>query len=313
MPRTLRAMSRWCLVLWAWCWCACTIAPLDVSGRRCPCAAGYVCDSARDVCVSSAEAGAPDAHVEPDAYVDPVDANVDAGSVDVGTDAAVIDANPVDAGPLDPTACDDVFASRVFCSGFENASLSEWAGITMSGGGVGARSTGSPYRGLAAFHSQVSAPSARGEIAADFAAPFATGNVYVRFYAYVGPGAVSDRVEPVALTRIAGPNDGVFLQLGAAQTSVHIAAGVTVDRTTTADIPRGRWVCVQLSVALGASGNVKLSFGGSEVLAVNSIDTRVTNGYDRLRIGILDSSTINTSGEISVDEVVVDHSFIPCD
>jgi hypothetical protein len=50
---------------------ACTIEQLDLSNKRCPCVSGYVCDEARDLCVTSL----------PDAEVDAaVDARPDVGS-----------------------------------------------------------------------------------------------------------------------------------------------------------------------------------------------------------------------------------------
>jgi hypothetical protein len=65
----------------------CIIAPLDVNGRRCPCAPGWTCDTVRDLCVQL-DAGtldAPDAPDGPDAPR-PTDAGTDAPS-DAGSDA----------------------------------------------------------------------------------------------------------------------------------------------------------------------------------------------------------------------------------
>lgn len=42
---------------------ACSVEELDLSGKRCPCVEGYVCDDTRDLCVTSL----PDASIEADA------------------------------------------------------------------------------------------------------------------------------------------------------------------------------------------------------------------------------------------------------
>lgn len=50
--------------------CGCSVGELDLSNKRCPCVAGYLCDEARDVCVIALPDAAPDASSDADAKSD---------------------------------------------------------------------------------------------------------------------------------------------------------------------------------------------------------------------------------------------------
>jgi len=71
---------------------ACNLGEVDLTGKECPCAQGWVCDRSVNECVRDLDAG-PDAG--PDAGRDAgLDAGMDAGPPDGGPDAG-----PPDAGP----------------------------------------------------------------------------------------------------------------------------------------------------------------------------------------------------------------------
>ena len=87
---------------------ACTAGDVDLEGRACPCASGFTCDVARDVCVRGSgprDGGAIDAPLFDGGAVDapPTDAGRhDAGPADAGAfDASTPDGGPPDGGPLD--------------------------------------------------------------------------------------------------------------------------------------------------------------------------------------------------------------------
>ena len=94
---------------------ACNLGEVDLTGKECPCAQGWVCDRSVNECVRALDAG-PDAG--PDAGIDagPRDAGEDGGPLDAGEDSG-----PADAGPpcailmvidpaADPTGDPDVVA-----------------------------------------------------------------------------------------------------------------------------------------------------------------------------------------------------------
>jgi len=75
------------------------VPAVDESGRACPCASGYVCCPATNMCMLQGSTCAPDASVAPS-----VDASVDASVRDSAPDhAAIPDAAPpaIDAAPID--------------------------------------------------------------------------------------------------------------------------------------------------------------------------------------------------------------------
>lgn len=106
MSRLPLAVASACLVLGA-----CSLGEVDLTGKECPCAQGWVCDRAANECVREHDGG-PDAG--------PEDAGLDAGPADGGVDGGP-DAGPPDAGPpcailmvidpaVDPTGDPDVVA-----------------------------------------------------------------------------------------------------------------------------------------------------------------------------------------------------------
>jgi hypothetical protein len=82
---------------------ACTVPELDLDGRPCPCATGYVCDTSRNACVRPAAAS---------------DGGRDSGrDASRGSDAGGRDAGESDGGP--PPEC-------VFMDDFEDGALDGW-------------------------------------------------------------------------------------------------------------------------------------------------------------------------------------------
>jgi len=49
MPHALRVV----LLVSLWCFAGCSFGEVDLSGKSCPCADGYVCDVPSDVCVAN--------------------------------------------------------------------------------------------------------------------------------------------------------------------------------------------------------------------------------------------------------------------
>jgi hypothetical protein len=120
---------------------SCAVADLDLAGKHCPCADGYVCDPQTDTCVFPASGD--DGGRQLDGAVG--DANADApgqgdtGSKDGSTpDARAEDGNAGDSGGTDATA-DVASDAATFACGPMNCLTTEWCDIvtyvSLDGGG----------------------------------------------------------------------------------------------------------------------------------------------------------------------------------
>lgn len=68
---------------------ACTVPDLDLTGKHCPCASGWTCETSTDLCVRApGDDAAPDDGAAPDG-----------AAIDAPTDARVVDGPPVDGDP----------------------------------------------------------------------------------------------------------------------------------------------------------------------------------------------------------------------
>jgi len=80
-----------------------------------------------------------------------------------------------------------------------------------------------------------------------------------------------------------------------------------------ADVPRDRWFCLQVHIAIGNVGAVELTIDGRAPLVTGATDTRAGNSsYSNLEAGVTASAG---QGPVVmwIDEVVADRSPVACD
>jgi hypothetical protein len=301
------------LAVWA---SGCFVEELDLEGRRCPCADGWSCDAARDVCMRDA---APDAGRGMDAAIPDAgrsdagrdDAGrTDGGSSDAGMDDAGRDGGRRDAGDLDSTSCDDVNFGRVFCDGFEsNMSFPEWDGTSTRVDGVTDRETSNVYRGTGAFSAVTSAPDSAAYLSNESLGPYASGTIWARAYLFIPSTPALDLVSVI----YAGydGNDGVAVEISGDEILLYnVLADVDMSGGT---IPLDAWFCVEIGVTIGTIGAVVLRVDDVERARLDG-DTSSTPGYSILTVGLNWTSSLTNTASVLVDEVVFHTSGpIGCD
>lgn len=308
---------------------SCVVEPLDLEGRQCPCAEGWTCDAARDVCVrviapdasfdggmDAGRADAGDAGREMDSGIDGAtprdagpDAGIDAGIVDVdgGFDAGM---QSDDAGGLDSTSCDDVNAGRVFCDGFEtNMTYPEWDGVTVDGAGATAWNMTNTYRGRGAFEARTTAAGADAYIGKDAVGPYTSGELWLRGYFYISSVPALDHVS-IMYTGNDG-NDGVGVEILTGGSLVLYLLTADVD-VSAGVLPLDEWVCIELGVTIGTAGSATVRVNESVRATYNANTSSV--GYRTFTVGLDWTDVTNEAATVLVDEIVFDTSGpIGCD
>jgi hypothetical protein len=302
----------------------CLVSPIELDGLECPCAAPYVCDTTRNVCVETIggrdaglDAGRRDGGMSDGGMSD--GGMRDGGMSDGGmrdggmSDDAGRDAGPLDGGMLDETICDDGVRAYTFCDGFESgASFPEWDGVSDEGLGVTSLSTTIRYRGAGAFDTVTSEPSARAYLNYERLDHITSGRMHLRAYVYVRS---TPPVDHVALMYLSGATGGVSFELyGDGDASIYLGGDIEVNAT--AQMPADRWVCVEISVnvADASTGSMGLYFDGVPVAFMSGIDTR-EGGYDAIAVGLSWTDSSNPASHVLFDEVIFDRSETPigCD
>lgn len=319
---------------------ACTFEPVDLEGRSCPCASGWICDEDRMVCVrggsSELDGGAGELDAATDARrsdgggddggLDGGDRDAaqldggggDAGSEDAGRDdSGPVDSGPVDAGAadsgvLDSTSCDDVHTGTLFCDGFEDALLSAWGWRTEMSGSV-VRGTSRTRRGSGALQARTTAGSGKASIASSFSA-VGSGDLWFRAWFYVPSGYSMATVSMLALTEGSSPWAGVAVQAVSGDRG-HIWIGPEgTAATSTTTIPRDRWFCYRAHIEISSAAGVMEAWIDETLIGRHTgVDTQPASAYSSVITGIEWSSSAQTTAEIWVDDVVVDDSLIECD
>lgn len=310
----------------AWIAAGCALAPVDLRGRACPCATGWVC--AAGVCVPSAEldatrldagpvdAGPDDAGAREDDASAPLDAQLPAvdasdAQLDAGTD--------VDAGP-DDTHCDDLYADALFCDGFEfeypaSRGAWDWELVTAAVGSLATVSTPTPRIGGRALAATISAASGRAALGADLAAPITDGELWLRGWYYLPSELAIDGLSLLYVGSTGGAVGISFQTHGGGQAAVWIGT-ISSWRGTTVPIPRDTWACLQLHVIVSETDGAVEMFVDDFLIARHAaIDTLpiAAGGFGVVEAGIEYSNDTQTPGTLYVDEVVLSRTRVACD
>lgn len=209
-----------------------------------------------------------------------------------------------DASPPDAAAC-----TRRFCDGFEGG-LAGWDGEQTENGSTVSHLPAGGFRGDA-MRAQGPTGAAIAAVFKDVFSPL-PADLHVRAYVHAPGGQLLD-LEPVELTTRARDHQIVFA-IYDADIEIH-AHSIAGDFQTSAatPMPRDRWVCFELHVAIGATGTVELFMDGALIVAQPGLDTRPGNGdLSHVFAGIA-SKPGTIASDVSIDEVVADTAPIGCD
>ena len=311
---------------------SCTLDDVDLTGKRCPCATGWVCDPITNRCVEEligidggvAHDGGMDAR-STDAAA-PLDANlrmdappgIDAApGVDAppGIDAPPgVDAPPaIDAGP-DPTACDDALAGAMFCDGFEaDDGLAAWT-MTTGGGATVSRSTALAFRGDASLLAQTTTNGGYMQLKHSYS-PITSGELWMRGYMLVPSGSTITHLDTFFLRSSAPPDyDGAVMSLGT-ELRPFLYINETGDGyAALTPLARDRWTCFEMHIVISAtSGSAELYIDGALAGGGTGIDTLPLEGYSLFAVGVTWSNSTQVPTRLYFDEVAMGRTRLPCD
>lgn len=230
-------------------------------------------------------------------------------------DAAAPDAGPRDAGA--PDAGDECAAERsaaLVCSGFEGADVAaEWDRTTIQQSGVLERSTARAHSGTGSLHASSTAAMSMAVVRRDFAAVL-TGDLYARVYLYVPAGLPTRTINVLFLGAgpMLEPFVGVDLNIEDGAPQVYSPQGDPQRQTGTAVLPRDRWFCLRVRMAIADDGFVEVFADDELVLNATGIDTSPADGVAAFRVGVDWSSEQDDFFEVFIDDVVLDLEPVAC-
>ena len=283
----------------------CSLGDVELTGKRCPCAAGWVCDDERNLCVETAprrDAGV-DAGTPIDDAGGPADARADAGApLDAGVDAGV------DAGgePGCLGAPDDV----IFCDGFEDAALSAWP-VRFGSDPVG-RVTDRVHSGTGALHATGPPGDILGVEVRGLSDPGT--DLWVRAWVYVEDVPATRNFQFLFVGEATDPYYGIGFGINSTGTPYVYANTLMTGFNADVVMPEDRWVCIGAHIAISDSaGSIEVFVDGAPRHVTAGIDTRAAGPYTQLGVGITWSYAMGTQPAVWVDDVAMARSPIPCE
>ncbi len=255
----------------------CRFDEVNLAGKACPCAPGWVC-SPEEMCVERLE--------------------------DAGIDASL------DAATRDTTACDDAHADALFCDGFEDPNLLPW--VLTKVDGTLEPATNPLFRGQASLKARMDAVSGSASAERFLQTPISSGMIHVRGYYYI-PSGTFDYVQLLKFLENEGLFLGITVAIGGGTVAVLETLG-TEQLTSSGAFPLDKWFCLQLNVAIdAAAGSVELLVDGAQVLNQTGLPTLPDAGYVLFGVGAVFTTPVQPLTTVFVDEVVLDTSPVACE
>lgn len=279
------------VVLLALACAGCVLDDLDYTNRPCPCAEGWTCDEARDVCVRGAASdGGP----------------FDGGGMDVPR---------TDAGDLCATG------DYLFCDGFEDGELYLTSGpwqIVVPSMGTGFGPTMDRARtGSWSFAARTTSAGQQAAVVSQQLGGVASGELWARTWVYVPSGQMIDGLIPLSVGNgitgwvhaLVGPGSQLTLVVGS-----NTGGAVPEAYPATMTYPTDAWFCLRLRVAISDAGSAQLYLGDTAIaMSTSGIDTLPAGDYESVIAGIGYSLPAQQPVEIYVDDVAVHTSTLGCD
>jgi hypothetical protein len=288
----------------------CSVEPLDLSGRECPCIAGWVCVDNR--CVASdagADTGGSDTRAPTDTAT-PIDTGVPTDT-STPTDTGTMDTTM----PPDPTGCDDVHAGALFCDGFEGGDLSLWDGVRRPRDATATFVTDIVFRGDRALRAETlpGGTNGAGPEVEVFPVDGTISEQWFRAYYYV-PADPGLNLEIQQMREITGAYDWVH-SLGTSGSNMHShSLTPSLNVSSSSDVfPVDTWVCIETHVRLNddTDGVIEVYWDGLRIME-SSLPTLTPRGLSQIFAGVSwkDSSATRV---VYIDELVADDEMIGCD
>jgi len=199
----------------------------------------------------------------------------------------------------------------LFCNGFEgSADETPWTSSVENGGTLG-QVTSPAQSGSFARINMVATPTGQGFDMATLWSGQKTGDVFIRAYFYVPTGAVTVHVDVLAIA--SNPDLSIPpVHVGIVNSAIGIQNSVNAMTYLGGTIPRDRWFCYELHVALSvnATGAIEQFIDGTLDLPIPDVPTVLDVGISHFGAGVLYAQ--DPVPVIYTDDVVVSSSRIGC-
>ncbi|MCB9621664.1 MAG: hypothetical protein H6721_30995 [Sandaracinus sp.] len=311
----------------------CFVGSVDLEGRPCPCASGWRCDEARNVCVrGESDGGTRDGGRDAGVDARPVDASrVDASdasdassdssvdgstepdaAVDAGTDAGVdagidggIDAG-IDAGPP---------PGLLFAEDFEGGGFVRWdyrdemmANLTVITNAASAHG-GSRY-----LRARTDMAGGRGALGVALPRTFTSGELWIRVYIRVPAAStftIGASITAVG-TGVAPAYHSMSLQLSGAFVSMY-SSPTNLYVEGTEPFARDRWQCLLGHVVINdTTGLFEAWLDGTRSLRRTNTDTRDVNPWAVIELGIPYTDPGQAPTEVHLDDYMIAEAPLAC-
>ncbi len=210
-----------------------------------------------------------------------------------------------DVAPGDPRACP---ADALICGGFDS-STAGWT-LVRAGDTSIATTPDSAFGGGSLEASTTSSGSFAYAVRSGLA-PLTAGSLYFRAFVKVPLGHAIDHYDILMLGNPQS-NEGMVVGL---DNSVFTLASLPQDVSRPGKnlVPRGTWFCLELDVpSSDFGGGATLRIDGRDEASLVDVDSLPAGGYTWAAVGILRTSSKQTSARVLIDEVVVATSPVGC-
>ena len=192
------------------------------------------------------------------------------------------------------------------CSGFETAAPVDWTDGSSAGSQI-STSTEPRFAGAASLVAHTSGSGDRSRLLHEFPS-VTTGSLYLRAWLYMEPGTVVTDVHGI----VVGDAD-----TGDYGTKFLYSNGRLRVATPTQDVagdvapPFGRWYCLRLEVAVGATGSVRAYLDDEMFADQTNVNTLPAAGVHNVSAGI-DFAGQTEPAALLVDELLLDTQPVDC-
>jgi len=234
-------------------------------------------------------------------------------SPDLSSAAADLSALP-DLAPV-PSLC--ATAGVPFCDGFESATLAGHWAATTAVGGTFSIDTSRAYRGQSSLHlhQNALAANASSDVELDESQSFPASQLWMRAFVWLPSAFAADDAELLFAEENASPYQGVLL--GVQSTSFHTDNTITGARkNSTTPMARDRWVCLEWTVAFGASGTTALTVDGVTANGLSGAQNLApTPAIGQVGLSLIAQAPAAAgiaARDVWIDELIVDTQPIGC-
>lgn len=208
--------------------------------------------------------------------------------------------------------CRMTHPTAMFCDGFE-APLTDTYDYSVIDNGRAEATTTRAYRGSRALEVETFdvADYKSARWGHKFGQEITSGALHVRAYYWVaGTTTFDEQASLLASGYGVEPYPSVYLRLSPGDVVVNVDQ---TSYTFTGDIPRDRWVCVELAIAIDpAAGQVIVSYDGAPQFTTPATDTLPGGGFSGVDIGLHYATPNQSPVSMWIDEVIVSTAPIGC-